>query len=108
MVLLITRYKKIANEKFKGKILETIDNYDMTDIILDKNPEKSLFTWHNSKHKSRIDYVLISEKLGNIIKYAKTIKAIQSDHNIVSIDILFIKVSCYYDIVYSKISHLTV
>ena len=51
------KVNKISHDNFKGKVIELTDNEEQTETISDKNPEKSLFTWHNTKHKTRTDCI---------------------------------------------------
>ena len=66
-----------------------IDREELTDILLDMNPNKNLFTWKNNKHMTRIDYVFISQHLANKISQANIVPSIHSDHLFIHLNIIF-------------------
>ena len=46
---------KINNLKYEEKLIDLIQREELIDFILDKNPDRKLFTWKNSKNITRID-----------------------------------------------------
>lgn len=73
------------NQKAQEKINDIKEDLDLSDPWRLKNPTESIFTWHNKRKQSRLDYFLISGTLLDNITEVKIKPGYRSDHSTVEI-----------------------
>ena len=75
------------NQKAKEEILNLMDEYMLTEIWRDRNPESKMFSWTNKRsiddprvRASRIDYALISYGLDQNVEHCTYVSSTHTDH----------------------------
>ena len=63
------------------KLKQIMDVYYLTDVWRDRNPGVRRYTWRNKNHASRIDNMLISQGLDNMVKNCTYLQGILTDHS---------------------------
>ena len=75
----------------RQKLIDILETYDFTDIWRNKHPFLKQYTWH-SFHKlpilCRLDYLLISKSITNIVIPCEHKISYKSDHSIVTVSIV--------------------
>ena len=84
-------YSGVNNPKAREKLLEIMDDSRLLDYYRVLNPEKKVFTWRKKTpfKQARIDYILISESLSNIVEKFSIKPGYRSDHSIVLMELKF-------------------
>lgn len=84
-------YTHINNPKAKEKLLEIMSDLGLIDYYRILNPDKKAYTWRK-KHpfkQGRLDYILISENLSNIVENVSIKSGYRSDHSAVVFEFKF-------------------
>jgi len=89
-------YKNINNPNARQKVLQLITELDLYDIFRCENNEKQLYTWKRKISSGliqmgRLDFFLISESLLSYSKKVSIHPAYRSDHNLISLSLVFNK-----------------
>lgn len=81
----------INNPKARGKLLEVMSDLQLLDYYRTLNPDKKVFTWRkkNPFKQGRLDYILISENLSNLVETFLVKPGYRSDHSSVVLEIKF-------------------
>lgn len=84
-------YKYINNPKAREKLLEIMDDLQIVDYYRVLNPGKKIYTWRKKTplKQSRLDYILISNSLSNIVENFDIKSGYRSDHSIVILELKF-------------------
>lgn len=84
-------YSASNNPKARGKLLEIMNDLNLIDYYRILNPGRKIYTWRrkNPVKQGRIDYILISENLTNIIENVDIKSGYRSDHSVVVTDFRF-------------------
>lgn len=84
-------YISINNPKAREKLLEIMDDLQLVDYYRVLNPGKKIFTWRKKTplKQSRLDYILISNSLSNIVENFDIKSGYRSDHSIVVLELKF-------------------
>ena len=90
--ILIKRGRSVTHEQ-SAKILKVaMQNNDIIDIWRTLYPDKEEFTWSVNKPNRicvRLDYILVSESLAQLVTYVKIIPGFRTDHSMVSMQVMF-------------------
>ncbi|MCG8432288.1 MAG: endonuclease/exonuclease/phosphatase family protein, partial [Candidatus Omnitrophica bacterium] len=74
------------NPKAQEAVLEMKHDLDLYDPWRTENPDKRMYTWHNSKNQqSRLDYFLISSDTMNVVDTALIKPGYRSDHSLIEL-----------------------
>jgi exonuclease III len=84
-------YKNINNPKAREKLLEIMEDLQIIDYYRVLNPEKRVYTWRkkNPCRQGRLDYILFSEGLSNLVQNFTIKPGYRSDHSIVVLELKF-------------------
>lgn len=84
-------YTGINNPKARSKVLEIMEDLQLIDYYRVLNPDKKVYTWRktNSLKQSRLDILLISDSLSNLVENCSIKPGYRSDHSIVLLEIKF-------------------
>ena len=84
-------YCGINNPKARDKTLEMMEDLQLLDYYRILNPDKKAYTWRkkNPLKQSRLDYILISDSLSNLVENCTIKPGYRSDHSIVVIELKF-------------------
>ena len=76
-------YQNVNNPKAKEKVLNIIENYDLTDPYRELYPELKKFTWrkNNPIKQARLDFYLISQGLNQHVHDIHILNSYRSDHS---------------------------
>ena len=76
-------YLHINNPKARNKVLELIENYNLTDIFREIYPEEKRYTWRKPSpcKQARLDFFLISSTMLNTVEESKILNSYKSDHS---------------------------
>lgn len=76
-------YLHVNNPKARGKLLEPISYFDLTDIYREFHPNTERYTWRkpNPLKQARLDFFLISTSLITQVKKCDIITSYRSDHS---------------------------
>lgn len=84
-------YSHVNNPKAKEKLLEIMSDLCLIDYYRILNPDKKAYTWRkrNPLKQGRLDYILISENLSNIVENVSIKSGYRSDHSAVVFEFKF-------------------
>lgn len=84
-------YLHVNNPKARDKVLEIMEDLQMVDYYRILYPENKIYTWKkkNPVRLARLDYILISESLSNVINNISIKPGYRSDHSAVIMEIKF-------------------
>lgn len=84
-------YKGISNPKARDKLLEIMSDLQLSDYFRILNPSKRVFTWRKKTpfKQGRLDYILISENVSNIVENFVIKPGYRSDHSAVILELKF-------------------
>ena len=84
-------YSCINNPKAREKLFEIMDDLQLLDYFRVLNPDKKAFTWRkkNLLKQNRLDYILISESLSNLVENIYVKPSYRSDHSAVVLEVKF-------------------
>jgi exonuclease III len=84
-------YSAPNNPKAREKLLEVMNDLHLIDYYRILNPGRKIYTWRrkNPVKQGRIDYILVSENLTNIIEKLDIKSGYRSDHSVVVSDLRF-------------------
>ena len=74
----------------RASLLSYIENYDLSDIWKNLNPNTKRYTWHsaNGKIQCRLDYFLISQSLNGFVNNAEIAPGFKTDHSLVQLSLI--------------------
>lgn len=77
----------------RDKVLELMKDLQLVDYYRILNPSKKVFTWRkrNPLKQGRLDYILISESLSNMVETISIKPGYRSDHSSVLLELKFNK-----------------
>ena len=80
-------YVKINNPQSRSKVIEMMNDLDLTDIFRNLNPTLRRFSWRkkNPIKQARLDYILTSSSMIDIIDSCNIKSSYRSDHSPVEI-----------------------
>lgn len=86
-------YRNVNNPKARDKVLELMKDLQLVDYYRILNPSKKVFTWRkrNPLKQGRLDYILISESLSNMVETISIKPGYRSDHSSVLLELKFNK-----------------
>ena len=81
-ILDTNNYTTVNNPRAREKLLEIMDDSQLLDYYRILNPDKKVFTWRRKTpfKQARLDYILISESLSNIVEQILIKPGYRSDH----------------------------
>ena len=84
-------YYHVNNPNAREKLMEIMNDLNLVDYFRILNPDKRVYTWHkkNPFKQGRLDYILISENLSNIVEKFSIKAGYRSDHSIVVLELKF-------------------
>ena len=82
-------YININNPRSRKKVIELMENCDLTDIYRNLHPNDKKFTWRrkNPLKQARLDYFLISNTMVDLVKCCTIKPGYRSDHSSVHLEI---------------------
>lgn len=88
-------YCNINNPKAREKVLDIMKDLQLVDYYKILHPDRRIYTWRkkNPLKQSRLDYILISESLTNMLEKFSTKPGYRSDHSAVVLELKFNKFS---------------
>ena len=84
-------YYHVNNPNAREKLMEIMNDLNLVDYFRILNPDKRVYTWHKKIpfKQGRLDYILISENLSNIVEKFSIKAGYRSDHSIVVLELKF-------------------
>ena len=84
-------YRGINNPKARVKLLEVMEDLQLLDYYRILNPDKRVYTWikKNPLKQGRLDYILISDSLCNLVENISIKPGYRSDHSTVIMELKF-------------------
>ena len=84
----LDRYNSTYNDQDALEIIEIIsEEWNLTDVWRDRNPDTKLFSWRSKNRASRIDNALVSHNLSKTIENVTYLQGIMTDHRAIYLSI---------------------